>query len=145
MPSIFSNHLDQHWLRPKSCFSPYFQFITQFSDLWMSGDSEERMRQRRFMRGALGRELQTFGDTSFFSGFCLHHHCHSWWHHHPLHLVKSSGRNLWGHDFGLLSSWENHFDWWMKQSLQIYFISTKWNNHHSVASQMLLQLQMFQT
>ena len=31
----------------------------------MSGDSEERMRQRRFMRGALGRELQTLGGTSF--------------------------------------------------------------------------------
>ena len=145
MLSIFSNYLDQHWLRPKSCFSPYFQFITQFSDLWMSGDSEERMRQRRFMRGALGRELQTLGGTSFFSGICLHHHCQSYWHHHPHHLFKSSGWNLWGHDFGLLSSWENHFDWWMKQSLQIYFISTKWNNHHSVASQMLLQLQMFQT
>ena len=113
MPSIFSNHLDQHWPRPKSCFPPYFQFITKFSDLWMSGDSEERMRQRRFMRGALGRELQTLGGTSFFSGICLHHHCQSYWHHHPHHLFKSSGWNLWGHDFGLLSSWENHFDWWM--------------------------------
>ena len=145
MPSIFSNHLDQHWLRPKSCFSPYFQFITQFSDLWMSGDSEERMRQRRFMRGALGRELQTFGGTSFLLRLLSSSSLPLLWHHHPLHLVKSSGRNLWGHDFGLLSSWENHSDWWMKQSLQIYFISTKWNNHHSVASQMLLQLQMFQT
>ena len=24
---------------------------------------------------------------AFYSGFCLHHHCHSYWHHHPLHLV----------------------------------------------------------
>ena len=145
MPSFFFKSPPPTLTKAKIMFFSPFQFITKFSDLWMSGDSEERMRQRRFMRGALGRELQTFGDTSFFSGFCLHHHCHSYWHHHPLHLVKSSGRNLWGHDFGLLSSWENHFDWWMKQSLQIYFISTKWNNHHSVASQMLLQLQMFQT
>ena len=50
---------------------------------------------------------------AFYPGFCLHHHCQSYWHHHSLHLVKSSGWNLWGHDFGLLSSWENHFDWWM--------------------------------
>ena len=123
----------------KSCFPPYFKFITELSDLWMSGDTEERMRQRRFMRGALGRELQTFGGTSFFSGFCLHHHCHSYWHHHSLHLVirvKSLRARL-------HSSWENHFDWWMKQSLQIYFISTKWNNHQSVASQMFLQSHMF--
>ena len=62
MPPIFQ-------FTSKSCFPSYSKFITELSDLWMSGDTEERMRQRRFMRGALGRELQTFGGTSFFLWF----------------------------------------------------------------------------